>query len=946
MEEGKSTALVGQSGSGKSTIIALIERFYDPLSGVVKIDGRDIRSYHLRFLRKHIALVSQEPTLFAGTIRKNIAYGALASEEVDESEIIEAAKAVNAHGFISSLKDGYKTWCGDRGLQLSGGQKQRIVIARTILKNPGVLLLDEATSALDSQLEKLVQDALEQGSFRVVRWICSSTNKCQRVGSLVIAWMLNLVHADIAMGLRPFSLGFEMWTHLRTIYQQSNLAREFELERNIAEYTQGDKNVRSFYAGLQLLWSEQDQILGKNISKAGLKKVLEERKKTRVVQFLMKLCPEFEPIHATLLEAISSALSVSSSGTSKSIKSTWHLDSGASNHMTGDLSQFSSLSSGVSKHIIHTTNEHTLPASGISSVGNLSNVLYVPNLKANLVSVGQLVDQNYVVKFSPNGCVVQNLKTGMTMATGHRFCRIFLLESVHRHLHHCFLSVSALDVTHSNKLLTLWHNWMGHPHSSRLHHMLKLCLPAAHHIHSSLLLACTNYADSKSHKLPFLSSSSAYENPFDLVHSSVWGPSPILSMMGYKYFVLFIDHDQFSFKHNAKHASESLSFLYKFDDDVVDTDPQLESSKQPVDYDNGDLHSSSSSSTDPLLESPEQPMNNGNKTLQPSSLSEQIAMPPNNLATLLENLVSPMPCIPHYILLRFLYLTPKILHKPIGKKVMSDEVCALNKNLTWDFVDKPTDGVLIGCKWVYSIKMMRDGTIDRYKVRLVAQGYKQEYGVDYEKTFAPVAKMTTVRTLLALASIKGITVLIIYVDDIIITENDQENITKLKEFLHTSFKMKDLGDLVAMAGLIDNKVVYTPMEINTKYKEANGDKAGHLICGVLFHLDSPINIMGYTDADWAGCPNSHHSITVLHADNTSAIKIATNPVQHENTKHIEVDCHYIRELVADRLITLQHISSHDQLADLFTKAMTRARHNYLSSKLLLCDHWYQFEGAC
>ncbi|KAF3629117.1 putative multidrug resistance protein [Capsicum annuum] len=161
MEEGKSTALVGQSGSGKSTIIALIERFYDPLSGVVKIDGRDIRSYHLRFLRKHIALVSQEPTLFAGTIRKNIAYGALASEEVDESEIIEAAKAVNAHGFISSLKDGYKTWCGDRGLQLSGGQKQRIVIARTILKNPGVLLLDEATSALDSQLEKLVQDALE-----------------------------------------------------------------------------------------------------------------------------------------------------------------------------------------------------------------------------------------------------------------------------------------------------------------------------------------------------------------------------------------------------------------------------------------------------------------------------------------------------------------------------------------------------------------------------------------------------------------------------------------------------------------------------------------------------------------------------------------------------------------------------------------------------------------
>ncbi|XP_049381952.1 ABC transporter B family member 15-like [Solanum stenotomum] len=160
IEAGKSTALVGQSGSGKSTIIGLIERFYDPLSGVVKIDGRDVRSYHLRSLRKHIALVSQEPTLFAGTIRQNIAYGA--SEEVDESEIIEAAKAANAHDFISALKDGYETWCGDRGLQLSGGQKQRIAIARAILKNPAVLLLDEATSALDSQSEKVVQDALER----------------------------------------------------------------------------------------------------------------------------------------------------------------------------------------------------------------------------------------------------------------------------------------------------------------------------------------------------------------------------------------------------------------------------------------------------------------------------------------------------------------------------------------------------------------------------------------------------------------------------------------------------------------------------------------------------------------------------------------------------------------------------------------------------------------
>ena len=161
IEEGKSTAIVGPSGSGKSTIISLIERLYDPLKGSVRIDGRDLKSYHLRSLRQHIALVSQEPALFAGTIRENIMYGG-ASANIDESEIIEAAKAANAHDFITSLTNGYDTNCGDRGVFLSGGQKQRIAIARAVLKNPSVLLLDEATSALDTQSERVVQDALER----------------------------------------------------------------------------------------------------------------------------------------------------------------------------------------------------------------------------------------------------------------------------------------------------------------------------------------------------------------------------------------------------------------------------------------------------------------------------------------------------------------------------------------------------------------------------------------------------------------------------------------------------------------------------------------------------------------------------------------------------------------------------------------------------------------
>ncbi|KDP26713.1 hypothetical protein JCGZ_17871 [Jatropha curcas] len=159
IEAGQTMALVGHSGSGKSTIIGLIERFYDPKSGSILIDDHDVKSYNLRNLRSHIALVSQEPTLFAGTICQNIIYG---RENATEAEIREAAMLANAHEFISSMKDGYETYCGERGVQLSGGQKQRIALARAILKKPKVLLLDEATSALDSVSENLVQEALEK----------------------------------------------------------------------------------------------------------------------------------------------------------------------------------------------------------------------------------------------------------------------------------------------------------------------------------------------------------------------------------------------------------------------------------------------------------------------------------------------------------------------------------------------------------------------------------------------------------------------------------------------------------------------------------------------------------------------------------------------------------------------------------------------------------------
>ncbi|CAL4954981.1 unnamed protein product [Urochloa decumbens] len=157
---GKTLALVGNSGSGKSTIIALLERFYDPDSGRISLDGVEIKSLKISWLRDQMGLVGQEPLLFNDTIRANITYGK--HGEVTEEEVMAVAKAANAHEFISGLPQGYDTVVGEKGIQLSGGQKQRVAIARAIIKDPKILLLDEATSALDAESERIVQDALDR----------------------------------------------------------------------------------------------------------------------------------------------------------------------------------------------------------------------------------------------------------------------------------------------------------------------------------------------------------------------------------------------------------------------------------------------------------------------------------------------------------------------------------------------------------------------------------------------------------------------------------------------------------------------------------------------------------------------------------------------------------------------------------------------------------------
>jgi subfamily B ATP-binding cassette protein MsbA len=161
-EPGQMIAFVGPSGAGKTTVINLLLRFYDPERGAVLLDGRDMRQITIRSLRSKMAMVLQEAFLFNDTVRANIAYGKL---NATEEEIVHAAESANAHDFIMALSDGYNTVIGERGVRLSGGQQQRLSIARAVLANPRILILDEATSSVDSETETLIQNAI----YRLVR---------------------------------------------------------------------------------------------------------------------------------------------------------------------------------------------------------------------------------------------------------------------------------------------------------------------------------------------------------------------------------------------------------------------------------------------------------------------------------------------------------------------------------------------------------------------------------------------------------------------------------------------------------------------------------------------------------------------------------------------------------------------------------------------------------
>ncbi|RVX11444.1 Retrovirus-related Pol polyprotein from transposon RE1 [Vitis vinifera] len=758
----------------------------------------------------------------------------------------------------------------------------------------------------------------------------------------------------------------------------------------------------------------------------------------------------------------------------------------------------------ASQSSIQTANGSSLPIAAIDDASSkFINVFFASQLSTNLISVGQLVDNNCAVNFSSNGCVVQDQVTREPIAKGPKVGHLFPL----------FLpipdfsplsSIKSFACNNVSNLSMVWHRRLSHPNTQILSHVLNFDLPG-NKDHSSLSLECDSCKLGKSKTLHFPLHTSRASHCFDLIHSDVWGPFPVSSHEKFKYYVTFIDdHSRFTWVYFLRSKSEVFHTFTKF---LAYVDNQFSTSIKTLRINfggeylstefqvflasKGIIHQRSCSST---------PQQNGvaerkNRHLLDVSYIWSLLIS----AYLLSNLVM--------ITFVFLVVSSQIFIPSVLAFNQIQSVAAPPVPLVHRFprVSVPSNrygfpysssgnsiSTLTAALSNFDIPTCyshaakhdcwRQAILDRYKAWLVALGNNQEYGVNYEETFAPMAKMTIVSTILALAASNdwplhqmdvknvflhgdlkeciymkpppglfpsptshvymGIVVLLVYVDDIVITGSDSTLLGQLKTHIFESFHMKDLGwstrgyfysysmelnvklckekgDLLADPSLyrkLVGSLVYltiTRPDISFVVQQVSQflqtprhlhlATARRIICyvqgtstrGLFFPTGNSTRLAAYSDADWASCSDTCRSITSwcvflsdaliswkskkqdrvskssteskywamslacseiiwlrgllteldfsetdptpLHANNTSDIQITTNPVYHERTKHIEVDCHSIREAFEARVITLPHISTDLQIADIFTKALPRHRHCLLSSKLMLVD---------
>ncbi|RVX22750.1 Retrovirus-related Pol polyprotein from transposon TNT 1-94 [Vitis vinifera] len=769
----------------------------------------------------------------------------------------------------------------------------------------------------------------------------------------------------------------------------------------------------------------------------------------------------------------------------------WYVDSGASNHMTNNPTALCHVRPYAGQSSIQTANGSSLPIAAISDAySKFTNVFLAPQLSMNLISVGQLVDNNCVVNFSghPNTQILSHVlnfdlsgnKDRSSLSLECDSCKLGKSKTLFFPLHasrasHCFDFIHSdvwgpflvfrtfieflayVDNQFSTSIKTLRTDSDGEYLSTEFQSFL--ASKGIIHQHSCPSTQQNGVAECKTRHLLDMVRTLLLES---YVPSMFWVealkiathlinrlPSQVLHMES-PYFRLFAKQPSYDhlrifgcvcFVHLPPHERQIICSICSMN--VIFFENQhffpISSSTVP----------SSSTVVLPSFEQQFSDLHPVSSRFQPVRRSPRVSVPPNRygfpssssgnsisaLIAALSNFDIPT-CYSH------------AAKYDCWRQAMQEEIAALEANHTWDIELYPPTIVPLGCKRVYSVKVQSNGSLDRYKARLVALGNNQEYGVNYEETFASVVKMTIVRMILALIASNDWPLHKMDVKNAFLHGDLKEciymkpppglfflptsHVCKLRRSLYelkqasrawfdkfrttllqfsfssklislSPFIRKNLGsltyflglevhhspsgislnqhkytsDLVAITGLQGATFVDTPMELNVNLRKEEGDLLAdpslyrnqflqtprhlHLAAvrriiryvqgtstrGLFFPAGNSTCLTAYSDADWVGCADTRRSIieldfsetdpTPLHTDNTSAIQITTNPVYHERTKHIEVDCYSIREAFEAHVITLPHISTDLQIVDIFTKALPRHRHCLLSSKLMLVD---------
>uniref|UniRef100_A0A2N9GQ59 Uncharacterized protein n=1 Tax=Fagus sylvatica TaxID=28930 RepID=A0A2N9GQ59_FAGSY len=764
--------------------------------------------------------------------------------------------------------------------------------------------------------------------------------------------------------------------------------------------------------------------------------------------------------------------------------------------------------------------------------------------------------------------VFHDPRTGQELGTGRRIGRLFEISSLR------LPATGVSAATSSSPSLSLWHSRLGHASSSRAP-LSKMEEPKENFDTSLTQFVLSSYLPKFLYPFGEKLSSLLPMPSIPHEHNKLEPRSRLCCFLGYgetqkgyrcydpiahrlriSRHVVFWEHRLFT-EVSQFRPSFSLSSLSDLFPEV--SPPSLESFppspevSTSIPQTESSDHSSGSSSQETPHSSPESPAPAPSEDPAPATTLRR-----SSRVTTLPSHLRDFHCYTALATLHEPHSYREASSNPLWQAAMTEELDALSRTRTWDLVDLPPEKSVVGCKWVFKIKTRSDGSIERYKARLVAKGFTQEYGIDYEETFAPVARLSSVRTLLAVAASrqwklfqmdvknaflngdlseevymqpppglshppdkvcrlrralyglkqaprawfakfsstvsrlgfsissydsalflrrtgKGTILLLLYVDDMIITGDDLSGIQELKAFLSQNFEMKDLGhlsyflgleitssddgfyltqakytsDLLSRAGLTDHKILDTPIELNARLTPSSGELLpdptlyrqlvgslvyltvtrpdisyavhqvsqfmsaprsthyaavlrilrylkGTLFHGLHFSAQSPLTLRAYSDADWAGDPTdrrsttgycfllgssliswrskkqsvvarssteaeyraladttsellwlrwllqdlgvSTSSATPIYCDNRSAIQIARNDVFHERTKHIEIDCHLVRHHLLQGSLQLIFVSSHDQLADIFTKSHPTGRFRDLVSKLQLVSH--------